>query len=81
MILLYGESRANRRNAGGFTLVELLTALAVTGVAISIFFSLFRASLMLADASVLVTQGAGDSPSLTIQALALRGAEALAWSV
>jgi choline dehydrogenase-like flavoprotein len=34
-------------------------------------------NLVLADASVLVTQGAGDSPSLTIQALALRAAEAL----
>jgi choline dehydrogenase-like flavoprotein len=36
------------------------------------------ANLVIADASVLVTQGAGDSPSLTIQALALRAAEALA---
>lgn len=35
-------------------------------------------NLTLADASVLVTQGSGDSPSLTIQALALRSAEALA---
>jgi choline dehydrogenase-like flavoprotein len=35
-------------------------------------------NLVVADASVLVTQGAGDSPSLTIQALALRAAEALA---
>ena len=35
-------------------------------------------NLTIADASVLVTQGAGDSPSLTIQALALRTAEALA---
>ena len=35
-------------------------------------------NLVIADASVLVTQGAGDSPSLTIQALALRAAEALA---
>jgi choline dehydrogenase-like flavoprotein len=35
-------------------------------------------NLVVADASVLVTQGAGDSPSLTIQALALRSAEALA---
>lgn len=34
-------------------------------------------NLVVADASVLVTQGAGDSPSLTIQALALRAAEAL----
>jgi choline dehydrogenase-like flavoprotein len=34
-------------------------------------------NLMIADASVLVTQGAGDSPSLTIQALALRSAEML----
>jgi choline dehydrogenase-like flavoprotein len=34
--------------------------------------------LVIADASVLVTQGAGDSPSLTIQALALRATEALA---
>ncbi len=34
--------------------------------------------LVVADASVLVTEGAGDSPSLTIQALALRSAEALA---
>lgn len=34
--------------------------------------------LVIADASVLVTQGAGDSPSLTIQALALRAAERLA---
>jgi len=34
-------------------------------------------NLVIADASVLVTQGAGDSPSLTIQALALRSAEAL----
>jgi choline dehydrogenase-like flavoprotein len=34
-------------------------------------------NLVIADASVLVTQGAGDSPSLTIQALALRAAEAL----
>jgi choline dehydrogenase-like flavoprotein len=32
----------------------------------------------IADASVLVTQGAGDSPSLTIQALALRTADKLA---
>jgi choline dehydrogenase-like flavoprotein len=30
------------------------------------------------DASVLPTQGAGDSPSLTIQALALRTAEKIA---
>jgi choline dehydrogenase-like flavoprotein len=35
-------------------------------------------NLVIADASVLVTEGAGDSPSLTIQALALRFAEALA---
>jgi len=35
-------------------------------------------NLVIADASVLVTQGAGDSPSLTIQALALRAAETLA---
>jgi choline dehydrogenase-like flavoprotein len=35
-------------------------------------------NLVIGDASVLVTQGAGDSPSLTIQALALRAAEALA---
>jgi choline dehydrogenase-like flavoprotein len=35
-------------------------------------------NLVVADASVLVTQGAGDSPALTIQALALRSAEALA---
>jgi choline dehydrogenase-like flavoprotein len=35
-------------------------------------------NLVIADASVLVTEGAGDSPSLTIQALALRAAEALA---
>ena len=35
-------------------------------------------NLIVADASVLVTEGAGDSPSLTIQALALRSAEALA---
>lgn len=35
-------------------------------------------NLVVADASALVTQGAGDSPSLTIQALALRSAEALA---
>jgi choline dehydrogenase-like flavoprotein len=35
-------------------------------------------NLAIADASVLVTQGAGDSPSLTVQALALRAAEALA---
>jgi choline dehydrogenase-like flavoprotein len=34
-------------------------------------------NLVVADASVLVTQGAGDAPSLTIQALALRAAEAL----
>jgi len=34
-------------------------------------------NLVIADASTLVTQGAGDSPSLTIQALALRAAEAL----
>jgi len=37
-----------------------------------------RPELVVADASVFVTQGAGDSPSLTIQALALRAAEALA---
>lgn len=37
-----------------------------------------RPELVVADASALVTQGAGDSPSLTIQALALRAAEALA---
>ena len=35
-------------------------------------------NLVVADGSALVTQGAGDSPSLTIQALALRAAEALA---
>jgi len=35
-------------------------------------------NLAVADASVLVTQGAGDSPSLTIQALALRSSESLA---
>jgi choline dehydrogenase-like flavoprotein len=35
-------------------------------------------NLTIADASVLVTQGAGDSPSLTIQALALRSSESLA---
>jgi choline dehydrogenase-like flavoprotein len=35
-------------------------------------------NLTVADASVLVTQGAGDSPSLTIQALALRSSESLA---
>ena len=34
--------------------------------------------LVVADASVLVTEGAGDSPSLTLQALALRAGEALA---
>ena len=34
-------------------------------------------NLTVADASVLVTQGAGDSPSLTIQALALRSSESL----
>lgn len=34
-------------------------------------------NLVIADASVLTTQGAGDSPSLTLQALALRAAEAL----
>lgn len=34
-------------------------------------------NLAIADASVLVTQGAGDSPSLTIQALALRTGAAL----
>jgi hypothetical protein len=33
---------------------------------------------VVADASVLVTEGAGDSPSLTLQALALRAGEALA---
>jgi len=32
-------------------------------------------NLYITDASVLVTQSAGDSPSLTIQALALRTAE------
>jgi choline dehydrogenase-like flavoprotein len=37
-----------------------------------------RPELAVADASVLVTEGAGDSPSLTLQALALRAAEALA---
>jgi choline dehydrogenase-like flavoprotein len=37
-----------------------------------------RPELLVADASVLVTEGAGDSPSLTLQALALRAAEALA---
>jgi choline dehydrogenase-like flavoprotein len=37
-----------------------------------------RPELVVADASVLVTEGAGDSPSLTLQALALRTAEALA---
>jgi choline dehydrogenase-like flavoprotein len=37
-----------------------------------------RPELVVADASALATQGAGDSPSLTIQALALRAAEALA---
>ena len=37
-----------------------------------------RPELVVADASVLVTEGAGDSPSLTLQALALRAAEALA---
>jgi len=31
-------------------------------------------NLFIADASALVSQGAGDSPSLTIQALALRSA-------
>ena len=36
-----------------------------------------RPELVLADASVLVTEGAGDSPSLTIQALAWRAADAL----
>ncbi len=35
-------------------------------------------NLYIADASVLVTQGAGDSPSLTIQALALRTAANIA---
>ncbi len=35
-------------------------------------------NLYIADASVLVTQGAGDSPSLTIQALALRTAAFIA---
>jgi choline dehydrogenase-like flavoprotein len=35
-------------------------------------------NLVIADGSALVSQGAGDSPSLTIQALALRAAEALA---
>jgi choline dehydrogenase-like flavoprotein len=35
-------------------------------------------NLFVADASVLVSQGAGDSPSLTIQALALRTAEHIA---
>ena len=35
-------------------------------------------NLIVADASALVTQGAGDSPSLTIQALALRSSELLA---
>jgi choline dehydrogenase-like flavoprotein len=35
-------------------------------------------NLVIADASVLVTEGAGDSPSLTIQALALRSADLLA---
>ena len=35
-------------------------------------------NLVIADASVLVSEGAGDSPSLTIQALALRSGEALA---
>jgi choline dehydrogenase-like flavoprotein len=34
-------------------------------------------NLTIADASVLVTQGSGDSPSLTIQALALRSSEFL----
>jgi choline dehydrogenase-like flavoprotein len=34
-------------------------------------------NLAVADGSVLVTQGAGDSPSLTIQALALRTGEAI----
>jgi choline dehydrogenase-like flavoprotein len=37
-----------------------------------------RPEVVVADASVLVTEGAGDSPSLTIQALALRAGEALA---
>jgi choline dehydrogenase-like flavoprotein len=36
------------------------------------------ANLFVADASVLVGQGAGDSPSLTIQALALRTAHRMA---
>jgi choline dehydrogenase-like flavoprotein len=36
-----------------------------------------HSNLVIADASVLVTQGAGDSPSLTIQALALRSAAKL----
>jgi choline dehydrogenase-like flavoprotein len=35
-------------------------------------------NLCVTDASVLVTQGSGDSPSLTVQALALRAAEAFA---
>jgi choline dehydrogenase-like flavoprotein len=35
-------------------------------------------NLFIADASVLVTQGTGDSPSLTIQALALRTAAHIA---
>jgi len=35
-------------------------------------------NLFITDASVLVTQGAGDSPSLTIQSLALRTAEHIA---
>ena len=35
-------------------------------------------NLVIADASVLVTQGSGDAPSLTIEALALRAAEHLA---
>lgn len=38
-------------------------------------------NLYITDASVMVTQGAGDSPSLTIQALALRTAEHIAKAV
>ena len=43
--------RVLRPNRAGFTLLELLTALAVLGVAATIFFRLFTSSVSLADSS------------------------------
>ncbi len=48
----WSKRRHGKRDRGGFTLLELLTALAVLGIAVTVFFQLFLASKSLAESSL-----------------------------